>query len=119
MTIEDLINLNLYELIHAGADKSRTISTPYCCDLLSVAMSSAPENAIWFTVMANLNTLAVASLRSTACIVLAQNAALDEPVFQKAKEEGIAIFRTELPVFNAALLFHNSVFTDGPAHFHK
>lgn len=108
MTIKELIELNLFELVNEGADTGRKISRPYCCDLLSIAMSSAPADGIWFTVMANLNTLAVASLTETACIVLAQNTALDEPALAKAKSEGTTVFRTELPIFDAALLFYES-----------
>ncbi len=106
MTVKELMDLKLYELVNEGEATDQEITTPYCCDLLSIAMSSAPEGGIWFTVMANLNTLAVASLTETACIVLAHNAALDEASLGKAKAEGITIFRTELPIFDAAMLYY-------------
>lgn len=106
MTVKELMDLKLYELVNEGENAEREITTPYCCDLLSIAMSSAPEGGIWFTVMANLNTLAVASLTETACIVLAHNTALDEAALSKAKAEGITIFRTELPIFDAAMLYY-------------
>lgn len=109
MTVKELMDLHLYELVNEGENTDREISTPYCCDLLSIAMSSAPEGGIWFTVMANLNTLAVAALTETACIVLAHNASLDEGALAKAKSEGITVFRTELPVFDAAVLFYERV----------
>lgn len=105
MTVKELIDCNLFHLVNEGTGANRVISKPYCCDLLSTAMSSAPADGIWFTVMANLNTLAVASLTGTACIVLAQNTALDEPALAKAQSEGITVFSTELPSFDAAVLF--------------
>ena len=48
------------------------------------------------TVMGNRNTLAVASLTDTACIVLAEGVSLDEGTLAKAEEEGIAVLSTDL-----------------------
>lgn len=104
MTVKELMESELFKLVNEGTNPDCVISAPYCCDLLSIAMSSAPADGIWFTVMANINTLAVASLTETACIVLAQGTALDEPALAKAKSEGITVFCTELPIFDAALL---------------
>lgn len=85
---------------------SREISRVFCCDLLSIAMSKAPADGVWVTVMGNKNTLAVASLTDTACIVLAEGISLDESTLAKAAEEGIAVITTELPVFDMALRIH-------------
>lgn len=104
MTVKEFIDTKQFTVVNQGDSLDTEITTPYCCDLLSVAMSSVPAGSIWFTVMANLNTLAVASLTEAACIVLAQNTALDEPALAKAKAEGVTVFSTELPIFDAALL---------------
>ena len=109
MTIRDLIDLKLFEVINEGENLSRNITKPYCCDLLSVAMSSAPEGCAWCTVMANLNTLAVSTLTETACVILAQNARLDEAALKKAAEEGITVFGTDLPAFDAAVLIYEKL----------
>ena len=81
----------------------REISRVFCCDLLSIAMGKAPADGVWVTVMGNRNTLAVASLTDTACIVLAEGVSLDEGTISKASEEGIAVLSTELPAFDIAL----------------
>lgn len=112
MTIQQLIDQNLFTVVNLGDDTGRNISKPYCCDLLSIAMSSAPADGIWFTVMANLNTLAVAALTDTACIVLCQNTALDDNALNKAKGEGITVLATDLFVFDAALLAYRQL-TEG------
>lgn len=109
MKIQELIDKTRFTVINAGSDTGRNISKPYCCDLLSIAMSSAPADGIWFTVMANLNTLAVAALTDTACVVLCQNTALDENALKKARTEGITVLATELPVFDAALLAYEQL----------
>lgn len=78
----------------------------FCCDLLSVAMGKAPADGAWVTVMANMNTLAVAALTDTSCIILAEGASLDDASVQKASDQGITVFATDLPVFEAALKVH-------------
>lgn len=104
MTVKELMDVSIFKLLNAGNDLERNISAPYCCDLLSIAMGSAPADCIWFTVMANMNTMAVATLTDAACIVFAHDAAPDEATLSKAKSEGITLFQTELPIFDAALL---------------
>lgn len=105
MTIQDIITANYFTLKVPG-DPTRTISTPFCCDLLSIAMSKAPTDSAWVTVMGNRNTLAVASLADVACIVLAEDVLLNETDLTCAQEQGITVFETGMPVFDAALLIY-------------
>ena len=84
-------------------DPKRELSKVFCCDLLSIAMSKAPADGVWVTVMGNKNTVAVASLADVACIVLAEGVSMDRDSLEKASEEGIAVLSTELPVFDMAL----------------
>ncbi|MDO4553760.1 MAG: hypothetical protein Q4B70_01280 [Lachnospiraceae bacterium] len=76
----------------------------FCCDLLSVAMGKAPAGGVWVTVIANVNTLAVAALTETACVILAEGANLEEALIEKARQEGVCLLATELPVYEAACL---------------
>ena len=62
MKLQTLIDSNLFELVNRGDDLDRDISRVFCCDLLSIAMGKAPTDGAWVTVMANMNTLAVAAL---------------------------------------------------------
>ena len=62
MTIKELIDSGLFKTINVGDGTDRNISGLFCCDLLSIAMSKAPEDSVWVTVMGNINTLAVAAL---------------------------------------------------------
>ena len=103
MTVQELIDANLFKLKNAGDDLTRDITVPFCCDLLSVAMGQAPSGSAWVTVMANLNTLAVASLADVACVILAEDAQADEMLLTKASVQGITVFATEMPIFDAAL----------------
>lgn len=103
MTVQELIDANLFQLKNAGDDLERDITVPFCCDLLSVAMGQAPSGSAWVTVMANINTLAVASLTDVACIILAEDAYADDIMLAKAAGQGITVFATEMPIFDAAL----------------
>lgn len=84
------------------ADGEREIRDVFCCDLLSIAMGKAPADSAWVTVMANINTLAVASLTDVACVILAENAAFDEATLEKAKEQEINVLKCDAPVFHTA-----------------
>ena len=107
MTVRELADTVNYQVINLG-DGERKIGKVFCCDLLSIAMSKAPADGVWVTVMGNRNTLAVASLTDTACIVLAEGVSLDEGTLEKAGSEGIAVLSTDLPVFDAALKIYQA-----------
>lgn len=110
LTVKELAQNCGFRIIHLSEEAAETeVTKVYCCDLLSVAMSKVPEGAAWFTVMSNLNTLAVASLTEAACVIIAEGAAIDEAVSAKAKEQNITLLATELPVFDAALTVHNGL----------
>lgn len=102
MKLKDILTLPECRVLAEG-DPQRELSRVFCCDLLSIAMGKAPADGVWVTVMGNRNTLAVASLTDTACIVLAEGVSLDEGTLTKAEEEGIAVLSTDLPSFDIAL----------------
>jgi predicted transcriptional regulator len=106
MTVRELIDSNLFEVINEGEELGREIKKPFCCDLLSIAMGRAAEGCAWVTVMGNINTLAVASLADAACVILAEGTALDEAAVKKAADQEITVLKTELPIFEAALLIY-------------
>lgn len=103
MTVNELIQSKEFQLINQGTGLDQEITTPFCCDLLSIAMGKAPAGCAWVTVMGNLNVLAVAALADAACIILAEGVSLDETAGPKAVQEGITVFQTDLAVFEAAL----------------
>ncbi len=105
MALEKLLQDPNFTLVSGPADCS--LSKVFCCDLLSVAMSRAPEGGIWITVMNNLNTLAVASLCEVHAVVLAENVMPQEDVIQRAGLEGISLISTPLPIFEAAVAAQN------------
>ena len=102
MTLQELIDSNKYQIIKEGTDLSKELTKPFCCDLLSVAMSRASQGCVWVTVMSNVNTLAVASLTETGCIILAEGRTMEESCVDKAKEQDITVLRSTDPIFETA-----------------
>ncbi|MBQ4128965.1 MAG: hypothetical protein IJD68_04250 [Ruminococcus sp.] len=94
MNIKEAVEkLNLKILVEG--DFEREITDCYIGDLLSWVMGRAPSDSIWLTVMGNINSIAVASLADVSCIVLVENAALDEDAKAKAAAHDITILQSE------------------------
>ncbi len=94
MTVKDLIEkLNLKILVEG--DLEREITGGYCGDLLSWVMGRAQSGDCWLTVMGNINAIAVSVLADCACIVLCENATLDEDAKRRAEMQEVTVLSTE------------------------
>ena len=92
MTVNELKEkLNLKVLV----ELDREVEDCYIGDLLSWVMGRAPADSAWLTVMGNINSIAVATLADVSCIILVENAALDENARAKAEMHGVNILTTE------------------------
>ncbi len=72
----------------------------YVSDMLSCVMTGAGQHAIWVTLQAHGNIVAVAQLLDLAAIIITENAQPDEKTIQKANDEGIALLSTKENSFN-------------------
>lgn len=111
MKVIELIEKDIFEVVSQG-DTEREIGSVYCCDLLSIAMGRAKSDCAWVTVMGNVNTVAVASLTDSSCVILAEGVSLDKLALNRAETQGINVLKTELPVFEAALKVHELLCQD-------
>ena len=94
MTVKELIEkLDLKILVEDDLD--REVTDCYIGDLLSWVMGRAHADSAWLTVMGNINSIAVATLADASCIILVENAALDDNARQKAEMHGVNILTTE------------------------
>lgn len=110
MKVQELAEKGGFEVLHLSETAAeKEITGVYCCDLLSIAMTKVPAGAAWVTVMSNLNTLAVAALTEAACVILAEGAAAEESLVERAKQQEICLLRTEQPVFEAALCVYEEI----------
>ncbi len=103
MTVAELKNkLNLAFLCGEEISADKEIDGCYCGDLLSWVMSRAEEGNVWLTVMGNVNSIGVAVLADIACIVLTENATLDDEARKRAEEQGVIILTTEKNSYQVA-----------------
>jgi hypothetical protein len=84
-------------------DEDKDITGCYCGDLLSWVMSKAKEGDVWLTVMGNINAVAVAVLTECACIVLTENASLDDQAKLKAEMQGVCCLQSEKNAYELAV----------------
>lgn len=102
MTVKTLCDELGWTVLTEG-DLTREITGCYCGDLLSWVMSKAQDGDCWLTVMGNINAVAVAVLTDCACIVLTENAALDDEAKARAEQQDVTILTTELNAYQAAV----------------
>ena len=93
MTVKDLIDDLELDVLTAG-DLTRLVTGGYCGDLLSWVMGRAKAGDAWFSVMGNVNAVAVCVLADVACLVLCENAALDDAAKTRAETEDVTILRS-------------------------
>ena len=65
-------------------------------------MGRAQSGDCWFTVMGNINAIAVAVLADCACIVLTENSPLDDDAKARAEMQGVTVLSTEENAYTMA-----------------
>lgn len=103
MTVKDFAqSADLKFICNEALASERNIDGCYCGDLLSWVMSKAKENNLWLTVMGNINSIGVAVLTDVACIILTENAPLDDNAREKADSNGVIILTTDKTSYEVA-----------------
>ena len=105
MTVRELIPALSAEILVEG-DLDRPVTGGYCGDLLSWVMGRARAGDAWFSVMGNVNAVAVCVLADVACLILCENAALDDAARTRAETEGVTILRSAQNAFELAGVLH-------------
>ncbi|HHY78732.1 MAG TPA: AraC family transcriptional regulator [Clostridiales bacterium] len=80
----------------------REVKGVYICDLLSWVMAHAHEGDAWITIQTHTNIVAVATLLELSCIIIPENAEIEEDTIKKAIEEGIPIMASDNNAFMVA-----------------
>ncbi len=101
MTVKELIEKLELKILVEGDDE-REITGGYCGDLLSWVMGRAQSGDCWFTVMGNINAIAVSVLADCACIVLCENSTLDEDAKARAELQGVWVISSEENAYTLA-----------------
>lgn len=109
MTVGRLAEKLELELLAGGRGIKNEIKGGYTGDLLSWVMGRAKSGDALITVMGNVNAVAVAVLAELSCIVLAENAALDDEARQKAEQQGVPVLRSEKNAYTLCLFLHKAL----------
>ena len=108
MTVRDLAQRLGAEILVEG-ELDRPVTAGYAGDLLSWVMARAQSGNVWLTVMGNINAIAVATLTDVACIVLAENAALDKEAAQRAELQGIPVYSCAENLYDTAVRVYETL----------
>ena len=71
----------------------------YASDLMSDVLANAQEGDLWVTLQTHKNTVAVASMKGLAGIVLVGGREPEPDTLEKAREENIPLMISSLPAF--------------------
>ena len=103
MTAKELAAACGWTLLAGGEGEDNQIDGCYIGDLLSWVMARAQSGNVWITVMGNVNAVAVAVLRELSCIILCEEAHLDEDARARAEENDVPILASKQDAYSLAL----------------
>jgi len=102
MKLSELVKTLNWQVL-AGADSlDREVSGAYVSDLLSDVIGFASQGQIWLTLQTHKNSIAVASLKDLAALLIVKNLKPAEDTIAKAEEEGIPLISCTEETFEAA-----------------
>jgi hypothetical protein len=100
MTLQDVIDqLNLTVLTQPSNFSGVTPTGGYTSDLLSCVMAGAKKGAVWVTLQAHLNIVAVAALLEMSAVIITEGAQPEAATITKANVEGITLLATDKQSF--------------------
>lgn len=108
MKISDIKDVLGFKMLTESIADDKDVSGLYCSDLLSWVMANAKNGNVWVTVQIHNNILAVASLLDLSCIVIPESIAVEQSIVDKANEEGITMFSTELATYDVFKKFYEA-----------
>jgi hypothetical protein len=79
----------------------------YASDLISDVIANAREGDLWVTLQTHQNTVAVASMKDLAGIVLVGGREPEPETLDKAREEGVTLLVSALPAFELIGRLHD------------
>lgn len=95
MRIKELPGIVEAEIVQ-GVYEDGEIGGGYASDLLSDVMAHAKAKDVLITIQAHRNSVAVAGLVGASAIVICNGRSVPEDMIEAARDEGIAIMRTDL-----------------------
>lgn len=82
-----------------GGDPVAEVGGGYASDLISDVIANAKEGDLWVTLQTHQNTVAVASMKGLAGIVLVNGREPEADTLAKARQENVPLLVSALPAF--------------------
>jgi hypothetical protein len=99
-TLQEIVDqLGLKVLTETRDLRQITPAAGYTSDLLSCVMAGAQKKAVWVTLQAHANIVAVAALLDLSAVIITEGAMPDPASIAKANEEDIILLATPKPTF--------------------
>ncbi len=76
----------------------------YAGDLLSDVLAHAKEGDVWITLQTHVNIVAVATAKNIAAIIIVQGRSPEPATLQKATEEQVPIFVSNLSTYDVVCM---------------
>lgn len=100
MTLQEIIDkLNLTVLTEAKDYNQIVPASGFTADLLSCVMAGAQRKAVWVTLQAHLNIVAVAALLDLSAIIITEGAKPEAETVTKANQEGVILLSSDKSTF--------------------
>ena len=99
MKLEDIVRKLDLEVVSGQESLDREVTRGYASDLMSDVIANAEEGDIWVTLQTHLNTVAVASMKDLAGIVLINGRRPEQETLKRAVQEAMPILVSTLPAF--------------------
>jgi len=87
------------EVRAGGSALTNEVRGGYASDLISDVIAHGREGDLWVTLQTHQNTVAVASMKALAGVVLVNGREPEAETLQKAGEENVPLLLSSLPAF--------------------
>jgi hypothetical protein len=100
-TLQEIVDQLGLKVLTESRDLGQvTAGAGYTSDLLSCVMAGAQKRAVWVTLQAHANIVAVAALLDLSAIIITEGAMPDPASIAKANDENIILLSTPKTTFH-------------------
>ena len=99
MRLAEIVRAHGLEVICGEENLETDVIRGYTSDLMSDVIANAEAGNLWITIQVHVNTIAIASMKDLAAVILAHGRRPLPETEAKAIEEGIPLLGTPLSAF--------------------
>ena len=99
MKLADLVNVLGLQVRSGHGRLQREVTGGYASDLLSDVIANGRPGDLWITLQRHVNTVAVASMKDLAGVILVNGREPEEDTIEKAEAENVPVLVSSLPAF--------------------